>query len=443
VLGAFMPEFKELNGYMQHGVYHCYTADEHTLVAIKNVEKLGNENSSLALIFNKIKEKEILYLGLLFHDIAKPINIMGHEIIGAEMTSSIMYQLGYSEQEIDKTSFLVRNHLIMEQTAFRRNLNDPETLNSFTSRFNSIEDLDLLYLLTYGDLSAVNPAIWTSWKSELLTELHRKTKAMLVEQISGQELLVSSTYIIPEEISKHSDAISESHVKDHMESMDDTTYSHHFSVEEIAKHIEEINKGELVSVLFKELNGFTTATVITKDFPSLLSKICGVLTINDVNIHDAKIFTRKDGIIIDTFNVTDFRTHKKVNEERYEKIEDDLKLVLDDMLQLSKEFDSMKTKWWRIESKFFKRSGQIKIAFENHEKYTIIDVFSPDRLGFLYHITSKMNELGLNIYFAKISTKGDDIVDSFYVLDRTGKKISQNDYELIKSELKAAISKIL
>ncbi len=443
VLGALIPEFKDLNGFLQHGVYHCYTADEHTLVAIQNIEKLANQNTQLGRIFYRTEEKEMLFLGLLFHDIAKPINISGHEIIGAEMASSIMFKLGYSEDEVDLVSFLVRNHLVMEQTAFRRNLNDPETLNNFSSRINSIEDLELLYLLTYADLSAVNPAVWTNWKSELLSELYRKTRAMLEEKISGEELLHSSTYIIPKEISKHSDSISESHVKYHIEAIDDVAYSHNFSAEEIATHVEEINKGDLLSVLFKKLNGFTSITVITRDFPSLLSKICGVLAINDVNIHDAKIFTRKDGIVIDTFNVTDFRTHKKIDSERFKKIEADLDNTINGILQLGKEVASLKSKWWRIESKIFKKTGQIKIAFENHEKFTIIDVHSPDRLGFLYHVTTKMNELGLNIYFAKIATQGDLIVDAFYVLGRNNKKISPNDYEFIKSELTAAIIKIL
>jgi len=443
VLGALIPEFKDLNGFLQHGVYHCYTADEHTLVAIQNIEKLANQNTQLGRIFFRTEEKEMLFLGLLFHDIAKPINISGHEIIGAEMASSIMFKLGYSEEEADLVSFLVKNHLVMEQTAFRRNLNDPETLNNFSSIINSIEDLELLYLLTYADLSAVNPAVWTNWKSELLSELYRKTRAMLEDKISGEELLHSSTYIIPKEISKHSDSISESHVKDHIEAIDDVAYSHNFSAEEIATHVEEINKGDLLSVLFKELNGFTSITVITKDFPSLLSKICGVLAINDVNIHGAKIFTRKDGIVIDTFNVTDFRTHKKIDSERFNKIEANLDSAINGILQLGKEVASLKSKWWRIESKIFKKTGQIKIAFENHEKYTIIDVHSPDRLGFLYHVTTKMNELGLNIYFAKIATQGDLIVDAFYVLGRYNKKISPNDFEFIKSELTAAIIKIL
>ena len=443
VLGAFMPEFKELNGFLQHGVYHSYTADEHTLIAIQNVEKLANENSQLGRIFNKLKDKEKLFLGLLLHDIAKPINISGHEIIGAELSASIMYRMGYSESEINTVSFLVYHHLIMEQTAFRRNLNDPETLNNFTSRFNSVEDLDQLYLLTYADLSAVNPVVWTNWKSELLAELYRKTRAMLEEKISGEELLYSTTYAVPKEISKYSPNISEEAVQSHIESIDDLAYSHHFGAEEIARHIEEIEKGLAVSVLFSDSNGYTGITVITKDFPSLLSKLCGVLAINDLNIHDAKIFTRKDGIVIDTFNVTDFSSHKKLEKERFNKIEEDMSLAVRGLLQIGKEVALLKSKWWRIESKLFKKKGNVKVAFENHERYTIIDVHSPDRLGFLYHVTSKMNELGLNIFFAKIVTQGDEIVDAFYVLDRNGKKISPNDYEFVKNEITSAIDKLL
>ena len=109
--------------------------------------------------------------------------------------------------------------------------------------------------------------------------------------------------------------ISESHVQEHIDSINDIGYAHQFSDKEIAKHVEEIQKGDYISALFTELNDFTNITVITKDFPSLFSKLCGVLSINDANIHDAKIFTRKDGIVIDTFNVTDFRTQKILNKK--------------------------------------------------------------------------------------------------------------------------------
>ena len=443
VLSSFLPEFEDLIGFLQHGVYHCYTADEHTLITIKNLEMLEKDTSPLGKIYNNLKNREILHLGLLFHDIAKPINISGHEIIGAEMASSIMSRLGYSDEEIEHVTFLVHNHLVMEQVAFRRNLNDPETLNNFTSRFNSVEDLELLYLVTYADLSAVNPAVWTSWKSDLLSELYMKTRSMLDEQISGEELIKSSTYIVPKEISKHSPMINESHVQEHIESINDIAYAHQFSDQEIAKHVEEIQKGDVISSLFTELNDFTNVTVITKDFPSLLSKLCGVFSINDANIHDAKIFTRKDGVVIDTFNLSDFRTGRKIEPQRYDKISKDLKSVVSGMMQLNQEFAKLKTRWWRIENKFFKRSGKIKVVFEKHKTYTIIDIYSPDRLGFLYQVTNKMNELGLMIIFAKIATRSDDIVDAFYVLNRNGKKISTNDYEFIKEELTETINQML
>ncbi|HZW40022.1 MAG TPA: HD domain-containing protein [Ignavibacteriaceae bacterium] len=443
VLSAILPEFKDMIGFFQPGEYHCYTVDEHTLKTIENVEGLEQKNGILTKILKSVKDKEILYLGLLFHDIAKPIAISGHEIIGAEMASSIMSRMDYNEEEIEKVTFLVRNHLIMEQTAFRRNLNDPEILNTFASKFANIEFLDLLYLVTYGDLSAVNPNVWTSWKNDLLDELYRKAKAMIDEKISGEELLISNLYALPKEVSKHSENISEEHVQEHIDFINDISYMYHFTEEEIAEHVETINKGELVSVLFKELSDFTNITVITKDIPALLSKLCGVMSINDMNIHDARIFTRKDGIVIDSFNVTDFRTHKKIESERFDKVKVDLHGVISGFIQLHLEFIKLKSRWKRIESKLFGRGGKVKVVFEKHDRYTIIEIHSPDRLGFLYLVTGKMHELGLEITFAKIATKGDDIVDTFYVLNEKGQKISPNDYEFIRSELSNTISEII
>lgn len=442
-LQVFLPEFGEINGFIQHGVYHCYTADEHTLITILNVEKLRNDTTQLGRIFNSLERRDILYLALLFHDVAKPINISGHEILGAEIAETLMNRLRYSDEETALVTFLVRNHLFMEQMAFRRNLNDPETLNIFVSRFSTREQLDLLYLLTYADLSAVNPALWTTWKHDLLDELYRKAYAMIEDNLSGEELMINATYIIPTDITKHSDLISETHVQDHIDSINDFSYASQFTDEEIARHIEEINAGTTVSVMFKENENFTNITVMTKDSPFLLSRLCGVLSINDVNIHDAKIFTRKDGIVIDNFNVTDFRTHKKLADDRYEKIEENFRAVISGLFQLNTEIKRMKSKWWRIENKFFKRPGQVFIKFELQEKYTIIEIHSPDRLGFLYQVTRTLNELGLNIYFAKIATKGDEIVDAFYVLDRNKKIVSNNYYPFIESKLRDAINQIL
>ncbi len=438
VLKLILPPFKDMIGFFQPGVYHNFTADEHTLIAIKNAESLYGEESLMGRIYTGLKEKDILFLSILFHDIAKPISISGHEILGAELAASIMERLGYSEKEIRLVKFLVAQHLVMEQVAFRRNLNDPATLDNFASRFTSLEELDFLFLLTFADLSAVNPMVWTEWKSELLSELYSKSRSMLQQQLTGEEYLYSSVMNFP------FNGESDNQMQDHIDAIhDDIGYVQYFTEEEISQHLSEIERGSSLSIFFKEMNAFTNITIVTKDSPSLLSKICGVLAINDLNIHDARIFTRKDGIVIDSFNVSDFRTHKVIEEERYQKVEEDLKAAVEGELQLIQEIKRMKSKWWRLENKFFKRSGKIKIAFEEHEKYTILDVFSPDRLGLLFQITKKMSDLGLSIYFAKISTKSDDVVDSFYLLDRNGKKVSESDYELIRFELTTAIEQIL
>jgi len=439
VLGTFLPEFRDLIGFFQPGVYHCYTADEHTLIALNNLENLAGEITFLGKLFQSIKQKDVLYIAVLFHDIAKPISVSGHEIIGAEIATSVMERLGYSQKEIQIVQLLVRHHLTMEQVAFRRNLNDASTLNSFANLFPNSELLDLLYLITYADLSAVSPVVWTQWKSELLYELYYKTKRMIDERITGQELLTMSM----EEIIKTSELYADEAVKDHIELMDDLGYLQYFSPEEVNQHIEEIEKGQPVSVFFKEDSSFTSITVITRDSDALLSHLCGALAINDLNIHDAKIFTRKDGIVIDSFNVTDFRTGEIVDKSRYDQIIKHLNMTVANELQITKEFNKVKNKWWRLENKLFKRKGKIKIVFEKHDKYTIIDVYSPDRLGLLYQITKKMNELGLSIYFAKINTKADDIVDSFYILDRHKKKISPNENELITHELTLTIEEML
>jgi len=393
----------------------------------------------LGNIFDSIKVKDILYLAVLLHDIAKPITISGHEIIGAEIAETIMTQLGYGARDTELVHFLVKSHLTMEQFAFRRNLNDPETLDNFVSLFSSKRQLNYLYLLTFADLTAVSPIVWTNWKSDLLNELYIKSSAMLDDKLSGEELLYENTLAIIDDIDTTNDDI----VKSHVESIDDVGYLQLYSQAEINEHVREIESGSKVSVFFKKKDNYTNITAIAKDSESLLSKLCGSLSISDLNIHDAKIFTRKDGIVIDNFNVSDFSSGNVVSPEKYELIEKNIVAVLTNELHIMNEFNKIKSRWWRLENKIFKRKDRVKINFEEYDNYSIIDVHAPDRIGLLYQVTSKMNEIGLVIYFAKIATKSDDVIDSFYVLDRNGNRITDSDYELITLELNNAIDEIL
>jgi len=439
VLGVIMPEFHDMIGFFQPGVYHCYTADEHTLIALRNLEELDPDDVYLGKLYHSLKEKDLLSLSVLTHDIAKPISVSGHEILGVEIAEKIMYRLGYSEPEIELVKFLVRNHLTMEKVAFRRNLNDPVTLNGFVTLFDNVKALNMLYLLTYADLSAVNPVVWTQWKSDLLYELYDKAKSMIKDKQTGEEYLIKETKGIMRNTFEN---ISDD-VRNHIESINDISYMQVFSPEEINAHVSEIESGLDLAVFFKEETGFTNISVMTKDSKSLLSKLCGALSVNDLNIHNASIFTRKDGIVIDSFKITEFRSHQPVEKLKYERIENTIRQAVNNELQLTDEFTKMRSRWWRLENKIFRKRSKINIKFEDHEKYTIIEVFSPDRLGLLYSITRKFAELGLSIYFAKIATSSDDVVDVFYILDQNGDKIKIHNQELIKSELTKVIKDLI
>ncbi|MCW8849961.1 MAG: HD domain-containing protein [Melioribacteraceae bacterium] len=437
-LDILLPEFRNLNGFFQPGVYHCYTADEHTLIALQNVENLMYEDNHLARLFKSLQTRDILYLAILLHDIGKPISVSGHEIIGAEIANSIMQSLGYGQSEIMMVQFLVKYHLEMEQVAFRRDLNDPSTLDNFISIFSSLKSLDFLYLLSYADLSAVNPHVWTQWKAELLYELYSKSKSMLLDQISGEELISEKS----NELYNDKGFSDNEPISEHLDLVDDLSYIFHFSKDEITQHLEEIEKGTKVSVFFKENDIFTNITVITKDSNSLLSKLCGALAIQDLNIHDAKIFTRKDGLVIDSFNVSDFRTHMFVSESKYSAIEKSITKTLAGQLNIDKEFEKVKSKWKRIINSNPSAPSKIEIDFEEHNKFTIIDIYGPDKIGLLYTITHKMAELGLTVAFAKISTKVDGVLDAFYIQKNNGEKLRKSEYGFISSELKEEIKKI-
>jgi [protein-PII] uridylyltransferase len=430
VLGFLIPEFDSLKLFFQPNAYHIYTTDEHTLMAIKNLYNLELDNSLIGEIFRKYENKDLLILAVLFHDIAKPITHSGHELVGSQIAENIMQRYGYSDTEIEMVKFLVENHLLMEQTAFRRNLNDVNILNSFRSKFKNIQELDYLYLLTYADLSAVNPSLWTTWKSSLLNELYTKTREMILFGITAEELL--SPKIEKFDFEKFS--IDKKDYLNHIEQINDTNYLYTFSEEEIASHINEIKKGNVLSILHNNTEDFTQLTVITRDTKGLLSKICGSISVSDCNIHDANIFTRKDGIIIDTFKITDFISHKPLTEDHFEALAETISRVLLQSYNLDKAFEEHRDKWKRIDKRKM-TPIDVEVKFEEHPIYTIIDIHASDRIGLLYLITKKLTELGLNIYFAKIGTKLNGAFDSFYVLNENFQKIPIYKYDVLRKEL--------
>lgn len=446
VLGRFIPEFGKLIAIYQHSKYHYYTVDEHTLVAIKNIENIEEKGGPIKEVLNKIKKREILYLAILFHDIGKIIHFKEHESIGAEIVERVFNRLGY-DKYLDIVKFLVKNHLLMEQTAFRRNISDLNTILDFAGKVGNIQRLNYLYLLTYADLSAVNPNVWTEWKAALLNELYQRTKNIFEskgEKISFREITEKELKNKITRIQKILfDEIEKEKINNHFENFVGTSYLQSYSVEEIILHLKAIFEGKKVNVLFSHYENYSDVTIITNDEYQILSKICAVLTANDANIIDAKIFTGKNNLIIDTFKVTNIITSKNLEEEQCMKISEDFESVLLNKLKPELLFEIHKRKWQR--KILHRKEVSIKphIEFDSDNNFTIIDIFSTDAIGFLYKITQTLSDLNLNIYFAKIATYGDGIVDSFYVLDYSGNKVPKENEQSIRDRLLFEINEIL
>ncbi|MBT3606571.1 MAG: [protein-PII] uridylyltransferase, partial [Candidatus Latescibacteria bacterium] len=181
VLGACIPEFGSLTCLVQYNRYHIYTADEHTLVAIENLERLFRATTlpddlrHLKRILNEIPRKDLLYLALLMHDVGKSARDNDHSTTGANMTRTCLERMDLPKEEIDAVVFLVQYHLNMSDISQRRDLSDQALIADFASLFEHPDLLRMLYVLTYADLSAVTRTAWTAWKGYLLRELYEKT----------------------------------------------------------------------------------------------------------------------------------------------------------------------------------------------------------------------------------------------------------------------------
>ena len=427
ILDRFLPEFSAITALAQHDLYHYYSADEHTILAIENVTKLltiAEDPFNLKETLQNISQKEVLFLGLLFHDIGKAVR-GSHAITGVKLAKEIFRRWNLSDERVERVLFLIRNHLKMEQFAFRRNSEDHSTLKKFAKIVGDVTNLELLYLLTYGDLSALNPTVWSEWKAIQLWELFRRTRQYLMGEcisarLDEKELSDLSAEILedlPQDFQKET-------VLNHLRMMGED-YLKSFGAREISGHLLAISRIHVqpASIEFQNLRTHWGVTVVTRDRPSLLSEICGVLTANDLSIFSAQIFTRGDGFVIDSFRVLPFSKNMQFSEIIQKNIQDDLVDVLTGKIELEGLLAQHKRRWKR---RRLKKSGKpAEIVFDNQlsADFTIIDIFTDDALGLLYRIARTLSSNGVNIQSAKISTRVDQVSDSFYVVDEKGQKI--------------------
>ncbi len=446
ILGAYIPEFDSLTCLVQYNRYHIYTADEHTLVAIENLERLltdssdGGALSHLKRVFKEIPRKETLYLAVLLHDVGKSVRGSEHSAEGAAMARDFLVRLGLPSEQTKAIILLIKNHLQMSHISQRRDLSDERMLKEFSRSVKHPNLLRMLYVLTYADLSAVTRTAWTAWKAHLLRELYAKTLNILTSGSPSAEEERRRQAASRDLVGALSDRFGRGLVKKHVDRLP-PHYAELNGSESVGRHLDLIQKLENspVTVGFAPSRFFSEVTVCTQDKPYRLSEICGVLSSNDINIFSAQAYTRSDGIVMDTFQVTTLdETSHPIHQKQVQK---QLAEVFQEKVSLEDLFVRHQRRWARRRKPAARIPTEIHFENDISDRYTIIDIFAQDAVGLLYKITSTLSDLGLDIYTARISTQADRAVDSFYAI-RDGKKIeSQEEQDRTRKELIARIER--
>ncbi|HEX3728939.1 MAG TPA: [protein-PII] uridylyltransferase, partial [Opitutaceae bacterium] len=323
VLGWFMPEFEGLTCLVQHEYYHRYTADHHTLNAIRELDKIFTDAEPIALKYraalHECADPALMYLTLLLHDIGKSRGIQGHSESGAKIAGPILERLGVPTDSRALILFVIKNHLAMARFWQKRDVDDPRTAAAFAELVGDAERLRSLYVHTFCDARATAADLWNSYKDTLHTSLYHAT----LERLRlGSALDASNdekkTMTRQELIARQMPGISEDEINAHFGLLPDR-YFIHTDGAEVALHIQMVHRlltsiatadsvGSLRPVIDwqDDLNrSYTVVNVVTWDRAGLFYKLAGAFSVAGLNILGAKIISRTDHIAIDTFYVVE------------------------------------------------------------------------------------------------------------------------------------------
>ncbi|MEQ8652749.1 MAG: [protein-PII] uridylyltransferase [Kiloniellales bacterium] len=432
ILGRFIPDFGRIVSQMQFNMYHHFTVDEHliqTVGVIGRIERgLLKEEAPIATdVIAKVISRRVLYLAALLHDIAKGRG-EDHSDAGATVALQLGPRLGLKDEETESVAWLVQNHLIMSDTAFKRDLGDPQTIQTFADRVKSMERLRLLLVLTVADIRAVGPGVWTAWKAALLRDLYWRTEEVLSggHATEGREVRVAAAKDALREALQHwPNDLLEAHIArgypSYWLSFDRDTHLRH------AKMVRDAEaSGDALTVKHRvdTYRGVTELTVYTADHPGLFSRVAGALAAGGAEIEAAKIFTMTNGMALDVFYLRDRQSGGAFTRTaRLARLVTYIEGTLEGTMKPWRDLDQAPTPW---PSRYAVFTVPPRVLIENRasEEYTLIEVNGRDRPGLLHDLTFVLTRNNLIIRSAVVTTFGAEVVDSFYVQNAFNQKVT-------------------
>lgn len=455
ILGRYLPEFGQIIGQMQHDLYHIYTVDAHTLNLIKHLRALRHadfaEKFSLAgAIMGRLPKPELIYLAGMYHDIGKGRG-GDHSELGAIDADAfaLRHQLPTHDRRL--IVWLVRNHLVMSETAQRKDINDPEIIHNFAMQIGEQLRLDYLYVLTVADLNATNPKLWNSWRAQLLRQLYSETRRALrrgLENPLERDELIESRQTIALSLLT-ADGVSAEDVRRVWANLGDDYFLRH-STSDITWHCAALirhgnNKDPLVLVRETSQRGFDGGTQIFVYAPNrsdLFAVTAAALDQLNLSIHEARIMTSKADAAIESYVVLGADGERIGNDsEAIQAIRHGLNHALRD----PENYPAIIQRRIPRQLKHFSFSPQVSIHNDPLRAWTVVEVMAPDRPGLLARIGQVFLEFNLSLLSAKIITQGERIEDVFFLCDPQGKPLSDPELclklqEALTAQLASSIS---
>jgi [protein-PII] uridylyltransferase len=431
VLVALIPEMKEVVNLIQYDEYHIYPVDKHLLQAVQILKDFGkpelpSQDLFYGQLFKELKCPELLFWAVLLHDVGKGREGKDHSEHGAEIVSKVFQRLNFSDNDIETISFLVREHLLLTKAATQRDLNDEKVVVQCARKFRSIEELKMLYLLTVADSKATGPKAWNDWMAALLNELFFKIYHILESGELATPKAVDMVEKKRKEIFHESLSMPQKDLELLFDQMS-PRYLLYTPAKDILRHTELYQRlGKAPFVLEAQTlpgTNYRTVAVCAKDRPGLFSKISGVLTLNNLDILDAQIYTWRNRIALDIFMVK-APPDTLFEEEAWTRVRKDLYAALNGDLALDTVLDEKLRVYQSAIKSTASRPDKIVVDNKGSDFFTIIEVYTYDFPGLLYRITDALFRCDLDVWVAKIATKVDQVLDVFYVRDLDGQKIT-------------------
>ncbi len=431
LFGRFVPDFGRVVAQMQYDMYHVYTTDEHTIRAIGIISRIENgeleaDHPLSTRIIKTISSREVLYVAVLLHDIAKGRG-GDHSVIGADVARELCPRLGLSEEQTETVAWLVLHHLAMSEAAFKRDIDDPKTIVDFASLVQSVQRLRLLTCLTVADIRAVGPNVWNNWKASLLRKLYDAAEDVLSQglDVRGHEERVAA---VREDLAARLSTWPEEARDRHIARLP-AGYLLANDLPHLAHQAEIVAEAERheqpLGLNVRVLDGMdvTEVTIAAPDHPGLFSRLAGALAVCGATIVDAKIATFNDGLALDVFTVQDidggaFRSSAKTARLSV-RIDQILGGKVKPLEELEKQRSSLPSR-----TDVFLVPPRVIIDNEASNTHSVVEVNGRDRPGLLYRVTNALFKIGLQISTAKISTFGEQVVDVFYIKDVFGMKVT-------------------